>query len=67
LSWINTLPGQGLLPSGATANGNCWHKARAQPGALEGTETAALPTLGTKCLVSGGKPTVFKKALKVGK
>jgi hypothetical protein len=29
-------------------DGSLWHKVRAQPGAYEGTKTAALPTLGIK-------------------
>jgi hypothetical protein len=29
------------------------------------TRTGALPTLGAECLVSGGEPTVFLRALKV--
>jgi hypothetical protein len=30
------------------SNVGCWHKVRAQPGAYEGTKTAALPTLGVE-------------------
>jgi hypothetical protein len=32
-----------------SANFGLWHNVRAQPGALEGTETAALPTFGAEC------------------
>jgi len=36
-----------------------WHKAEVRRAAPEGLVTSGLPTLGTECLVSGGKPTVF--------
>jgi len=46
------LFGQRALDTGAILKirpelkGNSWHNVRAQPGAYEGTKTAALPTLG---------------------
>ena len=43
--------------SGHISNVRLWHKARAQLGAFEGTETAALPTLGLECRPTGGRPT----------
>jgi hypothetical protein len=47
-------------------NFRSWHEADLRLAAPEGRFTAALPTLGAECLVSGGKPTVFQRALKVG-
>jgi hypothetical protein len=43
-----------------------WHKTDLRLAAPEGRFTGGLPTLGAECLVSGGKPTVFERALKVG-
>jgi hypothetical protein len=40
------------------SNVGAWHKVRAQPGAYEGTKTAALPTLGIK-----GRFTVYGAGL----
>ncbi len=44
------------------ANVGKWHKACVQPGAYEGTETAALPTLGRVCRFIAGNPTRFRAA-----
>ncbi len=43
-----------------------WHNPDLPHLAVLGPLTAALPTLGAERLVSGGKPTVFERALKVG-
>ena len=43
-----------------------WHKADLRLAAPEGLLTGGLPTLDAECRVSGGKPTVFQRALKVG-
>jgi hypothetical protein len=53
--------------SGSVKSEVCsWHKSDLRFAAYEGPFTSALPTLGAECLVSGGKPTVFERALKVG-
>jgi hypothetical protein len=44
-----------------------WHEADLRLAAPEGRFTGGLPTLGAEGLVSGGKPTIFLRALKVGK
>jgi len=59
LRWINTLPDHGLLPSGATTNGNSWHIADVRFAAPEGLLTNGLPTLSAEGLFSGRKPTMF--------
>jgi hypothetical protein len=43
-----------------------WHKTDLRLAAPEGRFTGGLPTLGAEGLVSGGKPTIFLRALKVG-
>jgi hypothetical protein len=44
----------------------CWHNPDIHIAAPEGRFTGGLPTFGAECLVSGGKPTEFQRALKVG-
>ena len=40
-----------------------WHNPDLQPGAFEGTETAALPTLRAECRLTATFQTRFRKAL----
>ena len=47
----------GHLHDQALISGKCFRQLR--------LPIAALPTLGAECLISGGKPTVFQRALKV--
>jgi hypothetical protein len=54
----------------ARANGGyvaLWHETDVQRLPGLGRFTGGLPTLGAEGLVSGGKPTIFLRALKVGK
>ncbi len=45
---------------------NRQHKSDLRLTGSKGPFTSGLSTLGAECLVSGGKPTVFQRALKVG-
>jgi hypothetical protein len=49
-----------------SVNGNSWHNSDLRLIAPEGPLSSGLPTLGAEGLVSGGKPTWFRRALKVG-
>ena len=51
--------------AGTIVNVSLWHKDDLRLAASEGPLKSGLPTLGAECLVSGGKPTVFYRALKV--
>ncbi len=48
------------------ANVASWHKDDLHPAAPEGPITNGFWTLGAEGLLSGGKPTIFVRALKVG-
>ena len=50
----------------SSANVGCWHKDDLRLAAPEGPLTSGLPTLAAEGLFSGGKPTVFRRALKAG-
>jgi hypothetical protein len=54
------------IPRLKLANVRFWHIADLHFAAPEGPITNGLPTLGAECLLSGGKPTVFLRVLKVG-
>ena len=49
----------------ASTNVGIWHNVRAQLGAFEGAKTAALPTFGPECRVSGAFETWHRGVAKV--